>query len=135
SSLIKKKIVPMSRCSDKSRSIAASGQRLFCPVATSASRFPTHRLFSGFFISAKSTPAGVASEQRFSQLVRSLNSSAVMRARVDESRKFSSSLPSAEAQGGMHEARPVPPATYGYMTACTSSPAHLDATIVAMQDT
>ena len=48
------------------------------------------------------------------------------------SARLSNSLPSAEAHGGKHAVSPVPPAVYGYMLACTSTPAARAESIFAM---
>ncbi len=54
-----------------------------------------------------------------------------MRARVSTSRSRSSSLPSACAQGGMHDDRLFCPAVYGYWSAGTSCPAARAESIIA----
>ena len=41
------------------------------------------------------------------------------------------SFPSADAQGGKHAVRPVPPAVYGYMLAWMSTPAARAESILA----
>ena len=61
----------------------------------------------------RTTPSGPALAPRFSQSVGGFDHLCRMRARAPGSRRLSQSLPSASAQGGRHEARPVPAAIVG----------------------
>src|SRR3954469_23887351 len=73
-----------------------------------------------------------ASWQRFSHSVLVLRISALIFARVVGFERFSMSFPSSDAHGGVQADKPVPPATYAYMFACTFTPARLAESILAI---